>query len=135
MVSGILDKSPGDMIRQGEVLGVVKDYEGTVLEVCRAEYDGVVLYQTGSLQVKESGPMIAYGKISREADNRKEKNCRILDKAQYQFSGTETCGTAQQSGGPVVKGNREIPAQEKTENSGCGLRLRLLYHFTGTAGA
>ena len=66
-------KSPGDMIRQGEVLGVVKDYEGTVLEVCRAEYDGVVLYQTGSLQVKESGPMIAYGKISREADNRKKK--------------------------------------------------------------
>lgn len=66
-------KKPGEMIRQGEVLGEVKDYEGRVLEVSRAEYDGVILYQTGSLQVKEGGPMIAYGKISKESDNRKQK--------------------------------------------------------------
>lgn len=66
-------KKPGEMIRQGEVLGVVKDYEGRVLEVSRAEYDGVILYQTGSLQVKEGGPMIAYGKISKESDDRKQK--------------------------------------------------------------
>lgn len=66
-------KKPGEMIRQGEVLGVVKDYEGRVLEVSRAEYDGVILYQTGSLQVKEGGPMIAYGKISKGSDDRKQK--------------------------------------------------------------
>lgn len=66
-------KKPGDMIRKGEVLGVVKDYEGNPLEVSKAEYDGVILFQTGSLQVKEGGPMIAYGKISRESDNRKQK--------------------------------------------------------------
>ena len=44
-------KKPGDMIQQGETLGVIKDYEGQILEVCRAEYGGVILYQTGSLQV------------------------------------------------------------------------------------
>src|SRR5699024_6265447 len=42
-------KMPGDMIQGGEVLGTVKDYEGNVIEVCRAECDGVILYQTGSL--------------------------------------------------------------------------------------
>ena len=60
------------MIRAGEVLGMVKDYQGHILEVAYGENDGVILYQTGSLQVEESGPMIAYGKISREKDNRKE---------------------------------------------------------------
>ena len=34
-------KKPGDMIQQGETLGVIKDYEGQILEVCRAEYGGV----------------------------------------------------------------------------------------------
>lgn len=67
------NKMPGDMIRAGEVLGMVKDYQGHILEVAYGENDGVILYQTGSLQVEESGPMIAYGKISREKDNRKER--------------------------------------------------------------
>ena len=66
-------KKPGDMIQQGDILGVIKDYEGKILEVCKAEYGGVILYQTGSLQVQESGSVIAYGKISRESDSRKER--------------------------------------------------------------
>lgn len=66
-------KKPGDMIQQGDMLGVVKDYEGKILEVCKAEYGGVILYQTGSLQVQESGSVIAYGRISRESDSRKER--------------------------------------------------------------
>ena len=66
-------KMPGDMIQGGEVLGTVKDYEGNVTEVCRAECDGVILYQTGSLQVLENGPMIAYGRIVRNFDDRKER--------------------------------------------------------------
>ncbi len=61
------------MIQGGEVLGTVKDYEGNVTEVCRAECDGVILYQTGSLQVLENGPMIAYGRIVRNFDDRKER--------------------------------------------------------------
>lgn len=66
-------KKPGDMIQQGDILGVIKDYEGEILEVCKAEYGGVILYQTGSLQVQESGSVIAYGRISRESDSRKER--------------------------------------------------------------
>lgn len=66
-------KKPGDMIQQGDMLGVIKDYEGKILEVCKAEYGGVILYQTGSLQVQESGSVIAYGRISRESDSRKER--------------------------------------------------------------
>ena len=67
------NKMPGDMIRAGEVLGMVRDYQGHILEVAYGENDGVILYQTGSLQVEENGPMIAYGRISREADSRKER--------------------------------------------------------------
>ena len=66
-------KMPGDMIQQGEILGMVKDYNGNILEICRAEYEGVILFQTGSLQVTEGGSVIAYGRISREADNRKKR--------------------------------------------------------------
>ena len=66
-------KKPGDMIQQGDILGVIKDYEGRILEVCKAEYGGVILYQTGSLQVQASGSVIAYGRISRESDSRKER--------------------------------------------------------------
>ena len=66
-------KMPGDMIQQGEILGMVKDYNGNILEICRAEYEGVILFQTGSLQVTEGGYVIAYGRISREADNRKKR--------------------------------------------------------------
>lgn len=66
-------KTPGDMIQGGEVLGIVKDYEGNVMEVCRAECDGVILCQTGSLQVLENGPMIAYGRIVKNFDDRKER--------------------------------------------------------------
>lgn len=67
------NKKPGDMIQGGEILGEVRDYEENVLEVCRAEFDGVILYQTGSLQVLEAGPMIAYGRIVRTFDDRKER--------------------------------------------------------------
>ncbi|MDA6816279.1 hypothetical protein OSL60_29250, partial [Escherichia coli] len=36
-------------------------------------YDGVILFQTGSLQVTKEGSMIAYGRIAYEKDDRKEK--------------------------------------------------------------
>lgn len=66
-------KMPGDVIQKGEYLGCVRDYQGDSLEICRAEYDGVILYQTGSLQVLEDGPMIAYGRIRKTYDDRKER--------------------------------------------------------------
>lgn len=78
-------KSPGDMIRQGEVLGIVKNYEGEVLEICWAENDGVILFQTGSLQVKESGPMITYGKIAPNKDERKKRITNYWTKRSESF--------------------------------------------------
>ena len=67
------DKKPGDMFSEGEKLGKVTDYEGNTLETSYGGYDGVILFQTGSLQVTKEGPMIAYGRIAYEKDDRKEK--------------------------------------------------------------
>ena len=50
-------KKVGDMIQEGDILGEVRDYEGKVKEVSEAEFDGVILYQTGTLQVVGNGPM------------------------------------------------------------------------------
>ena len=53
----------GDQVGEGELLGVVRDFFGNELESCRAVCDGVILYQTSSLNVLEGGPMIAYGAL------------------------------------------------------------------------
>ena len=65
-------KKAGDLFTEGEILGYVKDYEDNILETSVAYGDGVILYQTGSLQVLKDGPMVAYGRISYEEDDRKE---------------------------------------------------------------
>ena len=78
-------KKPGDMIREGEILGEVRDYEGGLLELSVAEYDGVILYQTGTLQVLGDGPMIAYGKIVNPYDERKERIVRYWEKRSGDF--------------------------------------------------
>ena len=67
------EKRPGDLFGRGELLGVTRDYEGNVLEESIAEESGVILYQTGSLQVCGNGPMIAYGKIDYRSDDRKKQ--------------------------------------------------------------
>lgn len=78
-------KKPGDMIREGEILGEVRDYEGGLLELNVAEYDGVILYQTGTLQVLGDGPMIAYGKIVNPYDERKERIVSYWEKRSGDF--------------------------------------------------
>lgn len=78
-------KMPGDVIRKGEYLGWVRDYEGNALEICSAEYDGVILYQTGSLQVLEEGPMIAYGRVRKTYDDRKERITEYWGKRSESF--------------------------------------------------
>lgn len=78
-------KKPGDMIREGEILGEVWDYEGGLLELSVAEYDGVILYQTGTLQVLGDGPMIAYGKIVNPYDERKERIVSYWEKRSGNF--------------------------------------------------
>lgn len=78
-------KKAGDLFYQGEILGEVRDYQGEVKEICRAEYAGVILYQTGSLQVVEDGPMIAYGRIVKKYDDRKEKIVHYWGKRSESF--------------------------------------------------
>lgn len=78
-------RKAGDIVRKGEFLGEVRDYEGHVLEVSTAEYDGIILYQTGSLQVLEDGPMVAYGRIVKENDERKERIVRYWGKRSESF--------------------------------------------------
>lgn len=51
----------GEWFRKGEVLGEIRDYFGKPVFVCRAESDGMILYQTVSLTVVKDGPMVAYG--------------------------------------------------------------------------
>ncbi len=78
-------KNPGDVIRKGEILGEVRDYWGNLMEVSQAEMDGVILSCTGSLQVLQEGPMIAYGRIVRDFDDRKERITRYWGKRSESF--------------------------------------------------
>ena len=51
----------------------------------RLELDGVLLYQTGSLQVLKEGPLIAYGRIAADYDDRKERIARYWGKRSDSF--------------------------------------------------
>ena len=78
-------KKVGDMIQEGDILGEVRDYEGNVKEVSVAEFDGVLLYQVGTLQVLENGPMVAYGRIVSRYDERKERIVNYWEKRSDSF--------------------------------------------------
>ena len=66
-------KKAGDVFKEGDLLGEVRDYEGNIKEISIAEFDGVVLYQCGTLQIPGNSPMIAYGRIISPYDERKER--------------------------------------------------------------
>ena len=55
------EKQPGDSFLKGETLGEIRDYFGNVLFCEIAPQDGVLLYQTASLNIVENGPMVSYG--------------------------------------------------------------------------
>ena len=78
-------KKVGDMIQEGDILGEVRDYEGKVKEVSEAEFDGVILYQTGTLQVVGNGPMVTYGRIVSRYDERKERIVNYWEKRSESF--------------------------------------------------
>ena len=78
-------KKVGDMIQEGDILGEVRDYEGKVKEVSIAEFDGVLLYQCGTLQVLGNGPMVTYGRIVSRYDERKEKIVKYWEKRSDSF--------------------------------------------------
>ncbi|MFV0441413.1 MAG: succinylglutamate desuccinylase/aspartoacylase family protein [Lachnospirales bacterium] len=50
-----------DFFKQGDVLGVLKDFEDNVLQEVIAKFDGRVLYSSTSLGVTEGYPLVAYG--------------------------------------------------------------------------
>lgn len=54
-------KHAGDSFSKGEVLGVIKDYFGETLHEVSAPEDGMILYQTASLNILKNGPMLSYG--------------------------------------------------------------------------
>ena len=55
------EKKPGDWFRKGEKLGEIRDYFGQTIFTEVAPEDGVLLYQTASLNIIEKGPMVSYG--------------------------------------------------------------------------
>ena len=55
------EQKPGDRFRKGEKLGEIRDYFGKSLFTELAPADGVLLYQTASLNIIEKGPMVSYG--------------------------------------------------------------------------
>ena len=78
-------RKPGDMIHRGEKLGEVRDYQGNIKEISIAEFGGMILYQTGSLQVMGDSPMIAYGKVVNPYDERKERIVHYWEKRSGDF--------------------------------------------------
>ena len=116
---------PGNMVAEGALLGTIRDYNGKLRETCRAEYTGVVLYQTGSLQVTEGGPVVAYGRIVREPeyDDRKEQIVHYWEKRSESFLEQRRSELAN----PIAKRwmkeiEKQIPAGRRLKilDVGCG---------------
>lgn len=116
---------PGDMVAEGALLGTIRDYNGKLRETCRAEYTGVVLYQTCSLQVTEGGPVVAYGRIVREPeyDDRKEQIVHYWEKRSESFLEQRRSELAN----PIAKRwmkeiEKQIPAGRRLKilDVGCG---------------
>ena len=116
---------PGDMVAEGALLGTIRDYNGKLRETCRAEYTGVVLYQTGRLQVTEGGPVVAYGRIVREPeyDDRKEQIVHYWEKRSESFLEQRRSELAN----PIAKRwmkeiEKQIPAGRRLKilDVGCG---------------
>lgn len=116
---------PGNMVAEGALLGTIRDYNGKLRETCRAEYTGVVLYQTGSLQVTEGGPVVAYGRIVREPEynDRKEQIVHYWEKRSESFLEQRRSELAN----PIAKRwmkeiEKQIPAGRRLKilDVGCG---------------
>ncbi|MCF2639297.1 succinylglutamate desuccinylase/aspartoacylase family protein [Fusobacterium varium] len=55
----------GDFIKKGDILGEIKDCFGNELYTFKAEFDGIILYQTISLAIPKDDPLVAYGKLDK----------------------------------------------------------------------
>ncbi len=50
-----------EKVKKGQLLGVIKDFFGNVLEEVYAEFDALILFYTTSLAIKAGDPIITYG--------------------------------------------------------------------------
>ena len=120
------------MIQEGDILGEVRDYEGKVKEVSEAEFDGVILYQTGTLQVVGNGPMVTYGRIVSRYDERKERIVNYWEKRSDSFLEQRRAELHSEMADRWMK---EIQAQFPKENKKlrileCGMWSRIFYGFS-----
>ena len=54
-------KRAGQVVAAGELIGVMKDFFGNVIEEVRLDEACIILYQTVSYSVPKNTPLIAYG--------------------------------------------------------------------------
>ena len=53
----------GTKVQLDDVLGEIRDINDNILRIYRASFDGVVLYYTKTLGVREGDPLVAYGRF------------------------------------------------------------------------
>ena len=53
----------GDVVKEGQLIGIMKDFFGNTIKEYYANLHGVVMYMTVSLSVPKETPLIAYGEI------------------------------------------------------------------------
>lgn len=115
-------KKPGDLVKAGEILGYIKDYEGNILETAYSDLNGVILYQTGTLQILKDTPMIAYGSFSLEKDQRKERIATYWTKRSESFKDQKRAELHSDMAGKWLKEIKGfLPAKHlKILDVGCG---------------
>ncbi|HJD13974.1 MAG TPA: succinylglutamate desuccinylase/aspartoacylase family protein [Candidatus Ruminococcus avistercoris] len=59
----------GDRIKKGELLGVIKDYMGNIVEEYYAEASGILLIQTVSLNVLKGGAVLFYCELKEQENS------------------------------------------------------------------
>ena len=95
-------------------------------------YDGVILFQTGSLQMTKEGPMIAYGRIAYEEDDRKEKIAGYWTKRSSDFKEQRR----EELHSPLAKRwmeeiDKYLPERGTSADSGCRMWNRILHDSAG----
>lgn len=76
---------PGETFREGDVLGVIKDYFGKELFTCHAKHGGIMMYETISLCIMKDSPMVAYGVWDEEKDGKITKECSVCGEDEKHF--------------------------------------------------
>ncbi len=56
----------GDQFSSGTFLGEIRDIWGDLKKAYYGEYDGIILYQTVGMGIKEGDPLVAYGMLEEE---------------------------------------------------------------------